>query len=253
MNPQEKKLLYKADCRDLSSKKLSIDKLVNELSRIRSNTPLMLLDISYNINIDESQQPSSMDKLMGCLQRMMEENRNITSLLISGNHLFDRTPHPANQHLKDYLKELTVMLSASSITEIDISDNNVIGHTGNQLSGLAALSRQYIFKKAKSFICRLNRLHSNSLLFVSEGLGTFSSLTYLDLSDNYPERDASGTINMQGMKELCGRISQTMKLKTLNLARNELSDDSFVYIFEAIETMPQVRVRFRFFYHYHYT
>jgi carotenoid cleavage dioxygenase-like enzyme len=32
-----------------------------------------------------------------------------------------------------------------------------------------------------------------------------------------------------------------MKLKTLNLARNELCDDSFVYIFEAVAVMLQIQ------------
>jgi hypothetical protein len=241
MNPQRRKIYFKRSCFDLSNKDLNVDSLVVEISRISSITPLTLLDISNNIKCEESNSPQKMDKLFLEIERLLKENKNITSLLIAGNQLFSRTPHPINQHLRDYLVDLNGLLLSSTVTEIDISDNFVIGYTGHQLSGLAALCRQFLVKKGVSFTCRMNRLHSSSLLFISESLGCFSSLVYLDLSDNFICRDSSGSVNLQGFRELCHRISQTMKLKTLNLARNELGDDSFVYIFEAVAVMLQIQ------------
>lgn len=241
MNPQSKKIFFKKSCFDLSDQDLDVDALVVEISRISSITPLTLLDISNNIKSEESCSPNKMDKLFLEIERLLKENKNITSLLVAGNSLFSRTPHPANQHLRDYLVDLNEILLSSTVTEVDISDNVVIGFSGQQMSGLAALCRQFLLKKGTSFTCRLNRLHSSSLLFISESLGCFSSLVYLDLSDNYICRDSSGSINLQGIRELSSRISQTMKLKTLNLARNELCDDSFVYIFEAVATMLHIQ------------
>lgn len=241
MNPQRRKIYFKRSCFDLSNKDLNVDSLVVELSRISSITPLTLLDISNNIKCEESNSPQIMDKLFLEIERLLKENKNITSLLIAGNHLFSRTPHPINQHLRDYLVDLNGLLLSSTVTEIDISDNFVIGYTGHQLSGLAALCRQFLLKKGVSFTCRMNRLHSSSLLFISESLGCFSSLVYLDLSDNFICRDSSGSVNLEGFRELCHRISQTMQLKTLNLARNELCDDSFVYLFEAVAVMVQIQ------------
>lgn len=241
MNHQERKLLCKADCLDMSDRNFDVDEIVMRLGRIYSVSLITLVDISRNLSSREAQQPAKMDQLMAALQRMMSENKNVNSLLMAGNHLFEKRPHPSNQHLRDYLLDLSAMLVTSSITEIDISDNNVIGNMGRQLSGLAALCRQFLLIKGTSFTCRSNELNSNSLLFVSECLGSFSSLTYLDLSDNFAIRDSSGTVNREGIRELSSRLSQTMKLKTLILARNGLCDDSITYIFDAVAAMPQIQ------------
>ena len=72
-------------------------------------------------------------------------------------------------------------------------------------------------------------------------MGSFSNLTYLDLSDNFGTRDSSGTVNTEGIKELSSRMSQTMKLRTFLIARNSLCDESITYIFDAVANMPQIQ------------
>ena len=241
MNHQDRKKYCKSECLDLSDKQLGVDELITSLGRVYRDSPILLVDMSRNLQSIESQKPANMDKLMVCLQRMLDENNNIRALVMAGNHLFEKRPHPSNQHLRDYLLDLAVMLSNSSITEIDISDNCAIGNAGRQLSGLASLCRQFLLKSGTSLTCRLNSLTSNSLLFVSECLGTYSSMTYLDLSDNFITRDTSGTFNTTGIKELSNRMSQTMKLNTLLLARNSLCDESIKYVFDAVAMMPQMQ------------
>lgn len=234
-SPYDKKILCKESCYDISNKKLGIQGLIDNLdSRIHPYTPVQIIDISYNIDSNETIHPHKMDIFMQCISRILHENKNIVSFLFAGNNLFEKVPHPNNHHLRDYLKDLSGILMNSNVNEIDISNNNIIGHTCNQLKGIAILSRSYIFKKCTSLTCCSNNLNSNSLLFLSEGLGIFSPMTYLDLSYNNCDIDNNGLLNIQGIYELSNQISQTKRLKTLNLSYNNLCNDSIVCIFEAI-------------------
>jgi Ran GTPase-activating protein (RanGAP) involved in mRNA processing and transport len=241
MNPLEWKEQNKDDCLDFSGRNLGIDGLVSALQCVRGSSLISMIDISNNINSDDSYSPRKMEKFMVCLERILSENKNIRSLLLGGNHLFDSSPHPANQHLRYYLSDFAEMLSESTITELDISDNNIIGQMGTQLSGFAHLCRKFLVPKAASFTCRLSRLHSKSLNFISESLGNNSHLIYLDLSDNIIGFDTDRVRNLEGLRQLMNRISLTPNLKTLSLARNALCDDCFTLIFNVIATMPQIQ------------
>jgi Ran GTPase-activating protein (RanGAP) involved in mRNA processing and transport len=184
--------------------------------------------------MDESYDPRVMEIFMASLERILTENQNLKILLSTSNHMFANSPHPNNQHLHYYLRDLAELLSTSSITEIDVSDNNIIGYHGKQLSGLSHLVRKFLVPKGEGFTCRLSRLHSRSLFFISEAFGPHSRIAYLDLSDNPLDLDVNNTKSMEGIQQLTMMMAQTSTLKTVKFARCGLCDDALVLVFTAI-------------------
>jgi hypothetical protein len=167
-DPYEYKAQFADECLDLARKAKGVDAVAEGLKRIRPQTLCSLIDISGNVNADEAFNPLTMEKFMAALERVLTENHNLRTLLTASNHMFDSSPHPNNQHLHYYLRDLAELLSMSSIVELDVSDNSIIGHDGKMLSGLATLVRKFLVPKGEVFICRLSRLHSRSLVFISE-------------------------------------------------------------------------------------
>ena len=237
MDPRDFKVMYPEEVMDLSNKNAGVAGITKGLKRIRPQTLCTLVDISCNVNTEESYDPHMMEKFMASLERILTENHNLRILLTASNHMFDNSPHPNNQHLHYYLCDLANLLSTSSIVELDVSDNNIIGYNGKQLSGFSQLCRKFLVPKAEGFTCRLNRLHSRSLFFITEALGPFSHMIYLDLSDNPLDVDGNNVRNLEGIRQLTMMISQTHTLKTLKLARSGLCDDSVVMVFNAVATM----------------
>ena len=225
----------------MSNKKLGVEGITKGLRRIRPQTMCTLVDISGNVDMGESYEPAIMERFMAALERILTENQNLKILLTASNHMFDNSPHPNNQHLHYYLRDLADLLSTSSITEIDISDNNIIGYNGKQLSGLSHLVRKFLVPKGEGFTCRLSRLHSRSLVFISEAFGTYSQICYLDLSDNPLDVDANNVKSLEGVRQLSMVMAQTGTLKTIKLARCGLCDDALVLVFTAIARMDHVQ------------
>jgi hypothetical protein len=60
---------------------------------------------------------------------------------------------------------------------------------------------------------RFNGLHSQSFALISDCLGIYSSMTYLDLSDNFGGLGSFGEPNSNGMFALCSHLRQTLNLK----------------------------------------
>ena len=75
---------------------------------------------------------------------------------------------------------------------------------------------------------------------ISNCLGIHSSLTYLDLSDNFGGLDPRRIINSEGISSICNLLPHTLELKVLKLARNHLSDNDLALIFTAVESMTKL-------------
>jgi hypothetical protein len=106
------------------------------------NTSLDMLDMGYNVSADEAEQPSKMERLMKLLYSVVVQHPKLMKLSLIGNHMFDNSPHPSNQHGGDYFETLVDLLMKSAVKDLDISDNNVIGSSGRQLSGLGVFTRK---------------------------------------------------------------------------------------------------------------
>lgn len=77
---------------------------------------------------------------------------------------------------------------------------------------------------------------------VGQGLGVFSNLIYLDLSDNFGGLDPTGHPNSEGIDAFSKSLAATLKLRVLKLARNSLGDDEIGFISKAIQFMPFCQV-----------
>ena len=241
MNPQEWKLEYSTSLYDLSNKKLGIDGLIAALSRKVNLRNVAMVDLSHNICLDDVLIAHKAESFLLKVKEVLIEFKNVKSLIMTSNHLFDNDPHPSNLHTRNYLNDLSMILANSSVTELDLSDNNVIGKTGRQLSAFAVLCRKYLSKYCNSFTCRLNNMTSRSLMFLSECMGSNSLLIYLDISDNCIGCDENGIINLEGVRLISLQMPQTKHLKRVNFARNGLCDDAICYIFNAISMMPHLQ------------
>jgi hypothetical protein len=154
----------------------------------------------------------------------------------------------------DFIK----IMMASKITHLDISDNDITGPTGRMLKGFTNLMKTYVLKKgnalcsvsiiilllyiAIAFTCRFSKLHSQAFMSVGQGLGVFSNLIYLDLSDNFGGLDPTGHPNSEGIDAFSKSLAATLKLRVLKLARNSLGDDEIGFISKAIQFMPFCQV-----------
>jgi Ran GTPase-activating protein (RanGAP) involved in mRNA processing and transport len=71
-------------------------------------------------------------------------------------------------------------------------------------------------------------------------LGVQSTLTYLDISDNFGGLDPFGNPTQDGADALAQVLPQTQNLKVLKLARTFLSDANIVRISESVALLPQL-------------
>ena len=90
-----------------------------------------------------------------------------------------------------------------------------------------------------AFQCRLSNLNSQCFRTISACLGPFSSLTYLDLSDNMGGLDPSGQRNGEGVAAIAMNLSHSLHMRVLKLARNFLVDEDISAIAAALHNMPQ--------------
>jgi Ran GTPase-activating protein (RanGAP) involved in mRNA processing and transport len=152
--------------------------------------------------------------------------------------LFYYHPHPANQHVKLYERELADILNLTTISHIDLSDNNITGHSSRELHGLTYFMKTYAITH-KAFSCRASNLNSQGIFAITHGLGVFSTLTYLDISDNMAGLDPAGAVSTEGIMALALQAAKSLQLQVLKLARNRLCDEHIVLLGDAIMQMPQ--------------
>jgi hypothetical protein len=184
--------------------------------------------------------PTNMKKLFDGMLKSLSNNRCLTALDLAGNHLFQNSPHPVNDHTTYYLMEFTDVLNKLHLTHIDISDNGIVG-SGRKNKGLAYLIHNFVIKRGVAFSARTNNMHSPSFSIVASALGTGSKLIFLDLSNNKGGLDPSDNPNSEGILALATLMAQTPKLHTLKLANNCLRDCDIVIIANAMYNMPQLR------------
>ena len=164
------------------------------------------------------------------------------ALDLGGNCLFHYSPHPFNEHLRNYFQDFTTILVRSKITHIDLSDNSIAGQSGRELKSLLEFVNKFILTRAQSFVCRSNNLNSQSFKVISNGLGIHSTLTYLDLSDNFGGMDPRRVVNSEGIESICNLLAQSLNMNVLKVARNYLSDEDISMIFTAVQSMPRMKV-----------
>lgn len=199
------------------------------------------LDLSYNMTSDEAEQPSKMKTLFSAIAAAFAKNKTLTALDLAGNHLFQNSIHPLNEHLSNYLVDFTDSLCKTNIKRINISDNNLVG-TGRKNKGLAYFIKHYASKKAIAVTLASNSLYSPSVEIVSACLHPQSSLTYLDISDNKAGLQPTLLYSSEGILSLSRQMTQSLCLTHLHLARNCLRDEDVVLIAEAAMNLPQLRV-----------
>ncbi len=225
-------------CRlELSNRPLGVTGVEDILLNLRYDSVMKELNLASTIPISDVQSPSAMKKLMKSFHDCLIVNRSLVMLDLSNNDLFICAPNSHNEHITNYLVELTRILCESRIVKINLSGNQVTGVNGSLHKGLSAFSRNFLLGLARVFICTHSYLHSQSFAVVADGLGVYSSITYLDLSDNRGGLGSFGEANATGMRVLCTQLAQTLHLKVLRLARNSLRDDSFEYLGAAVAGM----------------
>lgn len=182
---------------DLSGRSMGIVGLKQILQDIGGDAMIRQLDLSYNISADEVANPKALEQFIRAIKVNLTSNKVLTALDLGGNHLFDNKPHPFNEHIKCYIELLINVLLQTSITHLDLSDNCVVG-TGREFKGFASLMRRYVLH-AVAFKCRFSNLNSLGLKILSSGLGDFSSITFLDISDNLGGMDPHSQHSSEGV------------------------------------------------------
>lgn len=91
----------------------------------------------------------------------------------------------------------------------------------------------------KAFQCRLSNLNSQCFKTISACLGPFSSMTYLDLSDNQGGLDPSGQRNGEGIAAIAQNLGHSLHMRVLKLARNFLVDEDISCIAHVLHNMPR--------------
>lgn len=227
---------------DLSNRKMGADAFVSILSDMEDDSVLKHLNLNYNMSIEETNMPHKMRKILRGIERLLLSNKTLTALDLAGNHLFFNSEHPSNEHLSNYVMDITDMLVKSNITHIDLSENEITGSRGRMLKGISHLMRNYVQKNCKAFKCRFSNLHSQGFSSVSQGLGIYSTLTYLDLSDNLGGIDPVGGKNSEGIEAFAGQLARSLHIRVLKLARNFLGDEDFILISNAMSSMPRLQI-----------
>jgi len=221
---------------------MGMDGVISILSDMEEDNVLKHLNLSKNITIEETNIPHKMRKILKGIERLLLSNKTLTALDLACNHLFFNSEHPSNEHLTNYVIDVTDMLVNSTISHIDLSENEITGQAGRMLKGIGYLMKKYVQRQCRAFKCRFSTLHSKGFSSVSEGLGIYSNLTYLDLSDNFGGLDPVGDKNSEGVKALAGQLARTLNLRVLKLARNFLGDDDFILICDAMSSMPRLQI-----------
>jgi Ran GTPase-activating protein (RanGAP) involved in mRNA processing and transport len=227
---------------NMSRKELGIPGVLNILENLKEDTFMKHINLSHNIASDEAALPHLMVALQKQIRSTLKVNKTLTALDLAYNHLFDYVQHPSNEHVHDYMIELTTSLVKSKVCHLDISGNFMCGSGGREYRGILYMMRKYCVKGGlKTLKVRDNRLHSQGCAAVSEGLGAFSNLQELDLRDNYLGLDPSGNFNSEGMMLMSRQLTTTKTLKILKLARNALRDEDITWLCGAIAFMPNMQ------------
>jgi hypothetical protein len=113
---------------DLSRRNFGIAGLLEVLEDIAEDNIIKQLDLGYNMTPDDVSDHRDIEYFFKRLKFNLAKNTTLTALDFAGNHLFDHFPHPSNEHTKNYVEELSDILSGSTlITHIDLSENNITG------------------------------------------------------------------------------------------------------------------------------
>jgi len=193
-----------------------------------------------NVTSDETERPSKMKALFKSIVRAFRKNRTLTALDLAGNHLFQNSCHPLNEHLTNYLIDFTDSLVKTNIRRINLKDNNLVG-TGRKNKGLAYLVKHFVTTRAIGLTLSSNCLYSPSFVIISTALHAKSTLTHLDLSDNRGGLNPNGIGSSEGIYALMRTINTSTVLAHLILSRNCLRDDDVVIIADTVAIMPRIR------------
>jgi Ran GTPase-activating protein (RanGAP) involved in mRNA processing and transport len=227
---------------DLSNKNLHIGGMSGVLADMREDTVIKHINLSYNVNIDETDRPSSVVNFITMLKSNILVNDTLTAMDLAGNHLFLNSEHPINNHKSNYVIDFANLLMESKITHIDLSDNDICGGQNRMLKGLRYLCKNYVGPHAKALKLRQSNLHSLCFAAVSDALGISSSLTYLDLSDNFGGLNPVGDKSNEGMLALSNQLIKTLNIRYLKLARNSLDDEDVIILSQAIMSIPSLQL-----------
>jgi Ran GTPase-activating protein (RanGAP) involved in mRNA processing and transport len=224
---------------DQSGRNLGIDGIFELLTDTEGDKLVKQLNLSYNMSLEDVHNPREVERFFrGLKQRLLKKNQTLTALDLAGNHLFHWFPHPSNEHVKNYVETIYDAVVKSNISHLDLSENNITGNSSRELKGLSVLMNKYMVKN-KAFTCRFNNINSQGIKTVSQCLGLYSTVTYLDLSDNQGGVDPRGVQNSEGIAFLASTLMLSMHLRVLKLARNFLSDDDVPLIALQLERLPQ--------------
>lgn len=223
---------------DLSRHNLGAEGVLSVLEDLLEDKIIKHVNLSYNILLEEWRTPAHLETFLKKFRKLLMRNTNLTALDFAGNHLFHYHPHPSNEHIKNYEREMAEILRLTTISHIDLSDNNITGHSSRELNGLTYFCSRYMARN-KAFQCRSSNLSSQGVFAITHCLGVYSTLTYLDISDNLAGVDPRGEINKEGIAALASAIAKTMSLQYLRIARNRLYDEHVQLLGDAIQIMPQ--------------
>ena len=248
INTSEKSLQAKSrwvtdhEYMNMSRKELGCEGINEILENIKEDTMIKHLNLNENISRLEAEIPELMIGFQKSLRACLKVNKTLTALDLNYNHLFDFVKHPSNEHVHNYLVELTTSLMNSKVRHLDISGNFMCGTGGREYRGILTLMRKYCVKGGLITLkVRDNRLHSQGCAAVTEGLGAYSALQELDLRDNFLGLDPSGRFNSEGMMLMSRQLTTTSSLKILKLARNGLRDEDITWLANAIAFMPNMQ------------
>jgi Ran GTPase-activating protein (RanGAP) involved in mRNA processing and transport len=224
---------------DVGNRKLGYKGILEVLKDLAGDQVLKQVRFNYNIAPEEFRDPKPIEEFIRLLKKILVKHKStLVAIDLAGNHLFDRHPHPTNEHTKNYQETLCVALLSSKITHLDLSDNNITGDRGRELFGLTYLMKNFMVK-GKAFKCRQNKITSQGVWAISNCLGAFSSLTFLDISYNMAGLDPLGRQNSEGIAALAMALKVSLHMRVLKIADNFLVDDDFVHIGDALSYMPQ--------------
>jgi hypothetical protein len=136
--------------------------------------------------------------------------------------------------------EITDALLVSSVVRVDLSDNNMTGNRGRETRGLVYFADKYMHG-GEAFQCRHSNLTSQGFRCLSKALGVHSTLTFLDVSDNFGGLDPDGRPSSDGITALCEALARSLHFKTLKIGHNVLRDRELEQICESLQMIPTFR------------
>ena len=224
---------------DISSRNLGHKGILEVLQDLAGDQVIKQVRFSYNIIAEEFRHPKTIEEFIRLFKKILVKHKStLVAIDLAGNHLFDHHPHPSNEHTKNYQELLCAALKTSKITHLDLSDNNITGNRGRELKGLTHLMKDFMVN-GKAFQCRMNKINSQGVWAITNCLGAFSSLTYLDISYNEAGLDPLGRQNSEGIAALAMALKVSLHMRVLKIAENHLVDDDFVHLGDALSYMPQ--------------